>query len=138
MCRVGKLLNKYTSGKIPKALKFIPSQPSWEERLYLTEPDKWSPHALYQATIIFASGMGVNKVARFYKFVLLPRVREEIRKNKTLHPALYQSLKKACYKQAAFIKGILLPLCEVCFCYMVDLRLVCFIAFEQVYVHAYI
>ncbi|XP_042028410.1 bystin-like [Salvia splendens] len=110
--RVGKLLSKYTSGKIPKALKFIPSQPSWEERLYLTEPDKWSLNALYQAIVIFASSMGVNKVAHFYKFVLLPRVKEDIRKNKTLHPALYQSLIKACYKQAAFIKGILIPLCE--------------------------
>lgn len=122
LCRVGKLLSKYTSGKIPKALKFIPSQASWEEHLYLTEPDKWSPHALYQATIIFASNMGAKKAAHFYKVVLLPRVREDIRKNKMLHPALHRSLKKACYKQAAFIKGILLPLCEVCFCHMVDLR----------------
>ncbi|XP_047950902.1 bystin-like isoform X2 [Salvia hispanica] len=109
---VGKLLNKYTSGKMPKAFKHVPSLQFWEEVLYLTEPDKWSPNAMYQATRIFASNMGVKKVERFYKFVLLPRVREDIRKNKRLHFALYQSLKKALYKPAAFNKGILLALCE--------------------------
>ncbi|KAG6431771.1 hypothetical protein SASPL_109854 [Salvia splendens] len=109
---VGKLLNKYTSGKMPKAFKHVPSLQFWEEVLYLTEPDKWSPNAMYQATRIFASNMGVKKVERFYKFVLLPRVREDIRKNKRLHFALYQSLKKALYKPAAFNKGVLLTLCE--------------------------
>ncbi|KAL3654538.1 snoRNA-binding rRNA-processing protein [Castilleja foliolosa] len=57
-------------------------------------------------------GQNLKKVERFYKLVLLPRVREDIRKNKRLHFALYQSLKKALYKPAAFNKGILFPLCE--------------------------
>ncbi|KAL3821309.1 hypothetical protein ACJIZ3_007214 [Penstemon smallii] len=109
---VGKLLNKYTAGKMPKAFKHIPSLQFWEPVLFLTEPEKWSPNAMFQATRIFASNMGVKKVERFYKLVLLPRVREDIRKNKRLHFALYQSLKKALYKPAAFNKGILLPLCE--------------------------
>jgi len=43
---------------------------------------------------------------------LLPRVRDDIRKNKRLHFALYQSLKKSLYKPAAFFKGVLFPLCE--------------------------
>ncbi|EPS59262.1 hypothetical protein M569_15547 [Genlisea aurea] len=110
--KVGKVLNTYTAGKMPKAFKHITSLSSWEEVLHLTEPESWSPNAVYQATRIFASNMGVKKVERFYKFVLLPRVREDIRKNKRLHFALYQSLKKALYKPAAFNKGILLPLCE--------------------------
>nr|GMD61839.1 bystin isoform X1 [Ipomoea batatas] len=109
---VGKLLSKYTSGKIPKAFKHIPSVKYWEEVLYLTVPDKWSPNAMYQATRIFASNMGVKKAERFYKLVLLPRVRDDIKNNKRLHFALYQSLKKALYKPAAFNKGILFPLCE--------------------------
>ncbi|XP_028060477.1 bystin [Camellia sinensis] len=109
---VGKLLNKYTSGKIPKAFKHIPSLQLWEEVLYLTEPEKWSPNAMYQATRIFASNLGVKKAERFYKLVLLPRVREDIRKNKKLHFSLYQALKKSMYKPAAFNKGILFPLCE--------------------------
>ncbi|KAL7240351.1 hypothetical protein ACSBR2_006075 [Camellia fascicularis] len=109
---VGKLLNKYTSGKIPKAFKHIPSLQLWEEVLYLTEPEKWSPNAMYQATRIFASNLGVKKAERFYKLVLLPRVREDVRKNKKLHFSLYQALKKSMYKPAAFNKGILFPLCE--------------------------
>ncbi|PHU12790.1 Bystin [Capsicum chinense] len=109
---VGKHLSKYNSGKMPKAFKHIPSLQYWEDVLYLTEPEKWSPNAMYQATRIFASNLGVKKAERFYKFVLLPRVRDDIRKNKRLHFALYQSLKKSLYKPAAFNKGILFPLCE--------------------------
>ncbi|RWW84810.1 hypothetical protein BHE74_00006562 [Ensete ventricosum] len=40
-------------------------------------------------------------------------VREDISKNKRLHFALYQALKKSLYKPAAFFKGVLLPLCQV-------------------------
>ncbi|KAL8158386.1 hypothetical protein AgCh_002904 [Apium graveolens] len=109
---VGKLLNKYTTGKIPKAFKHIPSLQFWEEVLYLTEPEKWSPNAMFQATRIFSSNFGVKKAERFYKLVLLPRIRDDISKNKKLHFALYQALKKSLYKPAAFNKGILFPLCE--------------------------
>ncbi|KAK7316052.1 hypothetical protein VNO77_34713 [Canavalia gladiata] len=109
---VGTHLSRYTVGKIPKAFKHIPSMQLWEEVLYITEPENWSPNALYQATRIFASNFGAKKAERFYKLVLLPRVREDIRKNKRLHFALYQTLKKALYKPAAFFKGILFPLCE--------------------------
>ncbi|XP_038971082.1 bystin-like isoform X1 [Phoenix dactylifera] len=109
---VGKLLSRYTSGKIPKAFKHIPALELWEDILYLTEPENWSPNAMYQATRIFASNLTLKKVQRFYNLVLLPRVREDIKKNKRLHFALYQSLKKALYKPAAFFKGILLPLCQ--------------------------
>ncbi|KAK1395407.1 Bystin [Heracleum sosnowskyi] len=109
---VGKLLNKYTAGKIPKAFKHIPSLQFWEEVLHLTEPEKWSPNAMFQATRIFSSNFGVKKAERFYKLVLLPRIREDIRKNKRLHFALYQALKKSLYKPARFNKGILFPLCE--------------------------
>ncbi|KAJ0673106.1 putative bystin [Helianthus annuus] len=109
---VGEIFKKYTSGKLPLAFKSIPAKQHWEELLYLTEPEKWSPNAVYQATRILASNMSSKKVERFYKFVLLPRIRLDIRKNKKLHFALYQALKKAVYKPAAFNKGILFPLCE--------------------------
>ncbi|XP_057947794.1 bystin [Malania oleifera] len=109
---VGKLLSRYTAGKMPKAIKHIPSLQLWEEVLYITEPENWSPNAMYQVTRIFASNLGAAKATRFYKLVLLPRVREDIRKNKRLHFALYQALKKSLYKPAAFFKGILFPLCE--------------------------
>ncbi|KAH1130559.1 hypothetical protein J1N35_001937 [Gossypium stocksii] len=109
---VGKFLNKYTAGKMPKAFKHIPSMQLWEDVLYLTQPENWSPNAMFQATRIFASNLGAKKAERFYRLVLLPRVRDDIRKNKRLHFALYQSLKKALYKPAAFNKGILFPLCK--------------------------
>ncbi|XVF69243.1 hypothetical protein PTKIN_Ptkin11bG0065500 [Pterospermum kingtungense] len=109
---VGKFLNKYTAGKMPKAFKHIPSMQLWEDVLFLTEPGNWSPNAMYQATRIFASNLSAKKVERFYRLVLLPRVRDDIRKNKRLHFALYESLKKAVYKPAAFNKGIVLPLCK--------------------------
>uniref|UniRef100_A0A7C9DI41 Bystin n=1 Tax=Opuntia streptacantha TaxID=393608 RepID=A0A7C9DI41_OPUST len=107
---MGKILSTYTSGKLPKGFKHIPAMECWEEVLYLTEPEKWSPCAVYQATRIFASNMNRKKAEKFYKLVILPRVREDVRKHKRLHFALYQTLKKALYKPAAFNKGILFPL----------------------------
>uniref|UniRef100_A0A803P6T2 Bystin n=1 Tax=Cannabis sativa TaxID=3483 RepID=A0A803P6T2_CANSA len=78
---------------------------------FLATVQMWSPNAMYQAVRIFASNMGVKRAERFYKLVLLPRVRD-IRKNKRLHFALYQSLKKCVYKPGAFYKGILFSLCK--------------------------
>ncbi|XP_025826217.1 bystin isoform X1 [Panicum hallii] len=112
VCRVGKFLSRYTSGKIPKAFKRIPSLECWAEVLQLTEPENWSPNAVYQATRLFSSNMNTKNAERFYEAILLPRVRNDIRQNKRLHFALYQSLKKSLYKPAAFNKGILLPLCR--------------------------
>ncbi|KAL3824176.1 hypothetical protein ACJIZ3_020205 [Penstemon smallii] len=39
---------------------------------HVTEPEKWSPSAMYRATKIFASNMDVKKAKRFFKHVLLP------------------------------------------------------------------
>ncbi|KAH1090797.1 hypothetical protein J1N35_018054 [Gossypium stocksii] len=109
---VAKFLDKYTAGKMPKAFKHIPSMQLREDVLYLTEPEQRSPNAMFQATRIFASNMGAKKAEHFYRLVLLPRIRDDIRKSKQLRFALYQFLKKALYKPAAFNKGILFPLCK--------------------------
>ncbi len=45
---VGKLLSRYTVGKVPKAFKIIPNLKNWEDVLWLTDPEQWSPHALYE------------------------------------------------------------------------------------------
>lgn len=111
---IGKILSRYTSGKLPKAFKVIPSLSNWEEVLYLTRPDKWTPHATYQATRIFASNLNPKMAQRFYYLVLLDAVRADIYENKKLNYHYYIALKKAVYKPAAFFKGILLPLCEDC------------------------
>ena len=109
--QVGDLLRRYTVGKIPKAFKIIPALANWEEVLYLTNPNAWSPHAMYQATRLFASNLNARMAQRFYSLVLLPRVRDDIAEHKRLHFALYQALRKATFKPAAFYKGILIPLC---------------------------
>ncbi|GLI60347.1 hypothetical protein VaNZ11_002468 [Volvox africanus] len=109
---VGKLMSRYTTGKIPKAFKIIPSLRNWEDVLYMTDPDSWSVHAMYQATRLFVSNLNARLAQRFLALVLLPRVRAEIRQHKRLHFTLFQALRKATYKPGAFYKGILLPLCQ--------------------------
>ncbi|ORE11810.1 Bystin-domain-containing protein [Rhizopus microsporus var. microsporus] len=110
--KVGQLLSRYKSGKLPKAFKIIPSLSNWEEILYLTSPETWTPHATYEATRMFVSNLKVKPVQRFLNLVLLDRVREDIAANKKLSYHLYLALKKGLYRPAAFFKGILFPLCE--------------------------
>ncbi|KRX98028.1 Sodium-dependent acetylcholine transporter, partial [Trichinella pseudospiralis] len=58
--KVGKVLSIYRSGSIPKAFKIIPRLPNWEQVLYLTEPDRWTAAAMYQATRLFSSNMSAT------------------------------------------------------------------------------
>eukprot|EP00741_Cyanophora_paradoxa_P004801 tig00000829_g4658.t1 len=109
---VGDLLKSYSSGKIPKAFKIVPSLRNWEEVLLITRPDEWSCAAVYQATRLFASNLNAKMAQRFYSTILLPRVQHDIQEHKKLNFHLYMALKKALYKPAAFYKGLLLPLCE--------------------------
>lgn len=110
---VRDVLSKYRSGKLPKAFKMIPHLRQWEEILYITEPDKWSAAAMYQATRVFASNLSEKMAQRFYNLVLYPRIRDDIAEYKRLNFHLYQAMRKALFKPGAFMKGILLPLCEV-------------------------
>ncbi|KAI0244103.1 snoRNA-binding rRNA-processing protein [Massospora cicadina] len=71
--KVGLLLSRYKSGKLPKAFKFIPSLPKWEEILYLTHPENWTPHAYYEATRIFVSNLKENQTQRFFHYILLDK-----------------------------------------------------------------
>jgi essential nuclear protein 1 len=109
---IGKILGRYTSGKLPKAFKVIPSLSNWEEVLYLTRPDMWTAQAMFAATRIFASNLNPKMAQRFYNLVLLDAVRADIVMNKKLNYHYYMALKKSVYKPAAFFKGILLPLCK--------------------------
>ncbi|KAJ3355817.1 hypothetical protein HDU83_002465 [Entophlyctis luteolus] len=110
--KVGVILSRYRSGKLPKAFKIIPALPNWEQVLYITNPDKWTPHATYQATRIFVSNLQSRMAQRFFNLFLLDRVRDDIAETKKLNYHLYLALKKSLYKPAAFFKGLLLPLCE--------------------------
>jgi essential nuclear protein 1 len=109
---IGKMLSRYTAGKLPKAFKVIPSLSNWQDVLWLTRPDLWTPQAMYAATRIFASNLNPKMAQQFYHLVLLDAVRNDIHFNKKLNYHYYMSLKKSIYKPSSFFKGILLPLVE--------------------------
>lgn len=68
---------------------------------------------MYQGTRVFASNLKEKMAQRFYNLVLLPRIRDDISEYKRLNFHLYQALRKALFKPGAFMKGIIIPLCEV-------------------------
>ena len=109
--KVGQLLSKYKSGKLPKAFKIIPSLKNWEDVIYLTKPEDWTPHSMYQATRIFSSNLKPKQAQRFFNLILLDAVRADIAESGKANVHLYNALKKALYKPAAWFKGILLPMC---------------------------
>ncbi|KAL4403145.1 snoRNA-binding rRNA-processing protein [Malassezia pachydermatis] len=110
--KVGELLSRYKSGPLPKAFKIVPSLPQWEDVLYITNPEMWTPHATLAATRIFVSNFKPAQCERYYQLVLLDKIRDEIRDNKKVSYQMYEAIKKSLYKPAAFFKGILFPLCE--------------------------
>lgn len=109
MCRIGLILSRYKSGKLPKPFKILPTIPRWEELLAITRPESWTPNACYEATKIFVSS-NPYVVRAFLESVILDRVREDIHETKKLNVHLYKALQKATYKPAAFFKGFLFPL----------------------------
>jgi essential nuclear protein 1 len=111
---VGQYLERYRSGKIPKAFKVIPLLANWEDILFLTKPHMWSTQAMFEATKIFASNFNAQMAQRFYNMVLLPAVRSNIDTYKKLNYHLYMAVKKAIFKPNAFFKGFLLPLAQDC------------------------
>ncbi|KAJ2588526.1 snoRNA-binding rRNA-processing protein [Coemansia sp. RSA 1722] len=114
--KIGQLLARYKSGPVPKAFKIIPSIRNWEEVLYLTAPENWTPQATYQAARLFVSNMKPKQAQKFLNLIVLDRVRDDIADNKKLNYHLYMTLKKSLYKPAAFFKGVLFPLCETGTC----------------------
>ena len=75
---VGKVLSRYRSGKLPKAFKIVPRLANWEEVLYATDPDGWTPAATSEATRLFASNLNHKMAQRFFNLVLLPAVQRDI------------------------------------------------------------
>lgn len=106
------VLQNYRSGRLPTLFKVIPKFRNWEHILYLTEPDKWSAAAMFQATRIFSSNLEDRMAQRFYNLILLPRLRDDIAECKKLNDHLYRALEKALFKAGAFFKGIIIPLCN--------------------------
>lgn len=107
--KCGQLLSRYKSGPLPKPFKILPTLPSWPELLTITHPESWTPNAVLAATRIFISAPP-HTAQHYLNSVLLDRVKEDIYETKKLNVHLYNALKKALYKPAAFFKGFLFPL----------------------------
>ena len=86
---VGKIMSRFTAGKVPKAFKVIPNLQNWEEILFLTDPEKWSPHAVYQATRLFISNLNAKMVRIIVEACHGPTP-----------PPLFQSIAKLSVKRA--------------------------------------
>ncbi|KAK6341696.1 snoRNA-binding rRNA-processing protein [Orbilia brochopaga] len=122
--KVGEMLSRYKSGKLPKPFKIIPGLRNWEEILFLTRPDEWSPQACYEATKLFVSNLTANQSQRYINSILLERVRDDIQEHKKLNVHLYKALKRALYKPSAFNKGFLFPLCASDICTLREAQIV--------------
>ncbi|KAI4103882.1 MAG: hypothetical protein LQ345_007308 [Seirophora villosa] len=107
--KIGLILSRYKSGKLPKPFKIIPTLPQWQELLSITRPEAWTANACYEATRIFTSAKP-HIAQQFLEMVILERVREDIHETKKLNVHLFNSLKKSTYRPAAFFKGFLFPL----------------------------
>ena len=107
--KVGQLLSRYKSGPLPKPFKVLPTLPQWPDLLDLTQPDRWTPNAVFAANRIFKSAPA-PVAQHFNSTILLDRVRDDIAEHKKLNVHLYNALKDSLYKPAAFFKGILFPL----------------------------
>ncbi|KAL2065499.1 hypothetical protein VTL71DRAFT_3169 [Oculimacula yallundae] len=107
--KVGLLLSRYKSGKLPKPFKILPTVPRWEDIIEITRPEAWTANAIYEATKIFVSSTPAT-AQRFFEMVVLERVREDIHETKKLNVHLFNALKKGLYKPAAWFKGFLFPL----------------------------
>ena len=107
--KCGLLLSRWSSGKLPKPLKILPTIPQWETLLEIAQPDQWSANACYEMTKIFISAKA-DVGRRFMELVILDRVRDDIRETKKLNVHLFAALKKSLFRPAAFFKGFLFPL----------------------------
>ncbi|KAL3229108.1 Essential nuclear protein 1 [Nakaseomyces bracarensis] len=111
---VGSILKTWTHGKLPKLFKVIPSLKNWQDVLYVTNPEEWSPHIVYEATKLFVSNLQAKEAQKFINMVLLDRFRDNIETSPdhSLNYHIYRAIKKSLYKPSAFFKGFLFPLVE--------------------------
>lgn len=112
--KVGESLRAWKHGKLPKLFKVLPTIKNWEDLLYVTAPESWTPNAVYEATRLFVSNLTATKAEKFVSLVLYPRFRQDIEENEDhkLNYHIYRALKKSLYKPAAFFKGFLFQLVE--------------------------
>jgi essential nuclear protein 1 len=107
--KIGLIMSRYKSGKLPKPFKILPTIPAWETLVAITHPENWTPNAMFAATRIFISAKP-QTAQIFLNTVLLPCVQENIGETHKLNVHLYNALKKALYKPSAFFKGVVFPM----------------------------
>jgi essential nuclear protein 1 len=107
--KIGLILSRYKSGKLPKPFKILPTIPAWETLIAVTRPDSWTPNSVYAATRLFISSKPAT-AQQFLNMVLLPAVQDDIRETHKLNVHLYNALKKALYKPSCFFKGVVFPM----------------------------
>lgn len=112
--KIGAILATYTHGKLPKLFKVLPTLKNWEDVLFVTNPNAWSPHATFEATKLFVSNLQSHEAQVFIEKVLLEKFRTSIAESEdhTLDHHLYRAIKKSLYKPGAFFKGFLIPLVD--------------------------
>jgi essential nuclear protein 1 len=107
--KIGLIMSRYKSGKLPKPFKILPTIPAWETLLGITRPENWTPNAMFAATRIFISSKP-QTAQIFLNTVLLPAVQDNIQETTKLNVHYYNALKKALYKPSAFFKGVIFPM----------------------------
>jgi essential nuclear protein 1 len=110
--KVGLILSRYKSGKLPKALKVIPSMKNWVDLLQLTIPEDWTPNATFQVVKSFVPLLPEALCETFVKLFIFPKILKEFEESRELNVHLYNSVKLIIYKPSSFYKGLVLPLCK--------------------------
>ncbi|ORE10651.1 Bystin-domain-containing protein [Rhizopus microsporus var. microsporus] len=111
--RLGMFLSRYKIGKLPRSFKIMPMLKNWEEVIYLTQPDHWTPQAMYEASKLFMSHNTVQ-MQNFISYVLFPYTRQRITNNSNYHLEypVFLALQTALLNARIFTLGYLKPLCE--------------------------
>ncbi|KAF1835559.1 rRNA processing protein-like protein Bystin [Decorospora gaudefroyi] len=107
--KIGLILSRYKSGKLPKPFKILPTIPAWETLVSITRPDNWTSNATFAATRIFISAKP-QTAQIFLNTILLPLCQQQIQETHKLNVHMYNALKKALYKPSAFFKGFVFPM----------------------------
>ncbi|KAI1158201.1 Bystin-domain-containing protein [Nemania serpens] len=91
--------------------KIVSVNPLWEDIIELTKPENWTPNAVLAATKLWISHKPA--VAKpFLNMILLEHVCDDIAETKKLNVHLFDALRKALYRPAAFFTAVLFPLVE--------------------------
>lgn len=128
--RVGTILSRYKSGRLPKVFTLVPLLSNWRDIIYLTRPDQWTPQATYMAVKIFIEKFEESMTNFFIRDIILAIVRDDIQRNKKLNYHLYKSIKKMAYRPAGLFKGIVIPLCASGTCTLREAAIVASIIYK--------